>query len=69
MDHFLAAQQAAEAHIEACWAYLHDEDSSDDPEAPEPDMMAPFCGCLTCEVREILHAAMPHLRAGIAAGD
>lgn len=55
MDHALAAQQAAEAHIEACWAHLHDE-------GPEPDTLAPFCGCLTCEVREILHAAMPHLR-------
>lgn len=55
-DHYHAAQQAAEAHIEACWAAEHDE-------GPEPeDTLAPFCGCLTCEVREILHAAEPHLR-------
>jgi hypothetical protein len=53
-DHALAAQQAAEDHIAACWAYLHDD-------APEPETAAPFCGCLVCEVRETLHAATPHL--------
>jgi len=59
VDHALAAQQAAEEHLTACW------DSVDD-EAPEPETfpetLGPFCGCLTCEVREVLHAAYPHLR-------
>lgn len=54
--HYLHAQQAAEEHLEACWAHLNDD-------APEPDTAAPFCGCLTCEVRETLHAAHPHLLA------
>lgn len=52
-----AAQVAAEAHLAACWAHLHEE-------GPQPeDMAAPFCGCPTCEVREVLHAAYPHLQA------
>lgn len=53
-DHAANAQQAAEKHLEACWASL------DDPEL-EPETLAPYCGCLTCEVRETLHAAAPHL--------
>lgn len=57
-DHAAAAQAAAEEHLEACWTHLHDEE-----QVPEPDTAAPFCGCLTCEVRETLHAAYPHLRA------
>lgn len=52
-----AAQNAAEEHLAACWQYLDNED------VPEPETAAPFCGCTTCEVREILHAAYPHLRA------
>lgn len=55
MDHAMAAQRAAEEHLEACWAY----ENGDGPE-PE-DLIAPFCGCMTCEVREVLNAAYPHL--------
>lgn len=57
VDHAAAAQRAAEEHVRACYAYLHDE-------GPEPDgLAAPFCGCPACDVRETLHAAYPHLRA------
>ena len=55
MDHYLAAQEAAEEHLTLC------QESLDDMTI-EPDTMAPYCGCLTCEIREVLHAAMPHLR-------
>jgi len=55
----MAAQQAAEQHLEACWAFEHGE--VDDA----PDFSAPFCGCETCQVREVLHAAWPHLRQGL----
>lgn len=54
-DHAQAAQRAAEAHLAACHDYLMEED------LPEPDTAGPFCGCITCEVREVLHAAYPHL--------
>jgi len=54
------AQRAAEEHLEECWASLDDEEL-------EPETMAPFCGCFTCQVRETLHAAMPYLRAMIRA--
>jgi hypothetical protein len=44
-----------------CWESYHDED------VEEPETMARLDGCLTCEVREIRHAAMPHLRRGLLA--
>lgn len=53
------AQQAAEAHLEACWAYEHGETDE------APDFAAPFCGCTTCMVREVLHAAWPHLKEAL----
>lgn len=56
-DHAQAAQRAAEEHLERCMASL-DEDLDE-----EPDTLAPYCGCLTCLVREALHAAYPQLRA------
>lgn len=56
IDHAQAAQRAAEEHLLACWESLDDEEV-------EPETLAPFCSCMTCEVRETLHAAYPHLRA------
>jgi len=53
--HAHAAHAAAEAHMWECWQSLDDDDV-------DPDTAAPFCGCMTCEVRETLHAAYPHLR-------
>lgn len=54
----LQAQQAAEKHLEACYDWLEAEDG----DVEEPDMAGLFCGCLTCQVRETLHAAYPFLR-------
>lgn len=54
--HAIAAQEAAEEHLMQCWESVDDD-------VVEPDTLAPFCGCMTCEVREVLHAAYPHLKA------
>lgn len=67
------AQRAAEDHIGAVWDYWNEAESAmTDAEiedlGPDP-AIGPFCGCTTCEVREILHAAVPLIAAGIAAGD
>lgn len=52
------AQQAAEKHLAACYDALVEEE--DDPEKwPESPASAPFCGCETCVVREVLYAAWP----------
>lgn len=78
-DAGFVAQRAAEAHLAACqeafWA-------GEDPDGPywEPDWetaamnspaSAPFDGCDTCIVREVLHAAWPiiedHVRKELAA--
>lgn len=49
------AQRAAEAHLAACneamFAY---EDGDESVESPA---IAPYCGCDTCIVREVLFAA------------
>jgi len=47
-DYGYEAQRFAEQHIMDCHNALYDE--TDGPE------IAPFCGCTTCEVREILAA-------------
>lgn len=60
-DSGVLAQQAAEAHLEACWAYEHGETDE------APDFAGPFCGCETCQVREVLHAAWPILKQGVMA--
>lgn len=57
-DWGLEAHRAAEAHLEACWEALMDETEGGDGDWP--DVAAPFCGCHTCEVREVLHAAWPY---------
>lgn len=57
-------QARAEAHLDACiaaedeWAF-HDQSDDDDVEWPHSPAVAPFCGCTTCVVREVLHAAWP----------
>lgn len=68
-DYGVEAQVAAEAHIVACWAWLNQEqDEAGDPDAVDP-ASAPFDGCQTCEVREILYAAWPILVEGVANGE
>lgn len=51
------ATDAAESRLEECFASLDDVDLSS-----EYKMSAPFCGCTTCVVREVLDSAWPYLR-------
>jgi hypothetical protein len=53
------AQQAAEARLALCeqWRW-HYDDGDPEPEEPDPSI-APYCGCDTCIVREVLAAAWP----------
>lgn len=55
-DHWAEAHKAALGHIIACWEAEFDED-----ENIENPASAPYCGCETCVVREVLYAAYPHL--------
>lgn len=59
-DWGLKAHQAAEQHLAACLEAMYAEDESDLDTWPE-DMAGPFCGCETCVIREVLHAAWPIL--------
>lgn len=59
------AQRTAEDHLAAVWAHFHDEADTD---AEDPAIGA-FCGCQTCEVREVLSVAVPVLVEGLANGD
>ncbi len=62
----LRAQQAAEKRLSICWEVEEyaDEDLPPELEAEAAAIAAPFCGCQTCEIREVLDAAYPHLKAG-----
>lgn len=46
-------QTAAEAHIEACDEALFGEEDGPGAESPS---LGPYCGCVTCVVREVLYA-------------
>jgi len=69
-DPGVRAQRAAEAHLVACWEAFHayDELGVEEGEGPEDPSSAPFCGCETCVVREVLYAAWPILRDAALAG-
>ena len=58
-----AVQQAAEKHLEGCEAALaHAEGAWDEGgQPPEDPSYAPYCGCTTCIVREVLTAAWMHV--------
>lgn len=58
-DFGFEAQAAAEAHLCACHEALSADEDGEDIESPAS---APFCGCETCEVREVLFAAWPFLK-------
>jgi hypothetical protein len=63
-DYGLEAQKAAELHLAACNESLwggEDSEALERGEWPETPASAPFCGCDTCIVREVLHAAWPLL--------
>jgi hypothetical protein len=57
------AQQAAERRLAFCQAQLYADEDDDEPEPVLEDdgPCAPFCGCDTCTVREVLDAAWPYL--------
>lgn len=60
------AFKAAIAKVEALEEWLWTSDGSivvdNDIDEDSPETVAPYCGCTTCQVREVLHAAWPHLR-------
>lgn len=58
-DHWAAAHTAAVKHFNECMMEVHGE-------IDESPACAPFCGCDVCIVREILHAAYPHLEKHFA---
>lgn len=64
-DWGVQAQRAAEAHIAECWDWVHGED----PDLEADPSVGGFCGgtdCVyTCEVREVLYAALPFIEAGL----
>lgn len=64
-DWGVVAQRAAEEHLLACYAAMHSLDEGVEVEDPA---VGPFCGCETCEVREVLHAAWPILRVAALDG-
>lgn len=66
-DYGALAQKAAEEHLTACWeAYWAEEECESLDELPESPACAPFCGCETCVVREVLYAAWPIIEQATA---
>lgn len=63
----VAAQEAAAMRLEDCSTVLLFEDDADDEitheeyEQAAAQLAAPYCGCTTCVVREIIDAAWPFL--------
>lgn len=66
------AQHKAEAHLEACMDALMAEDATpgDEDYGREIDSpaCAPFDGCTTCIVREVLYAVWDIIETGEAGG-
>lgn len=60
-DHEALAQQAAMEHLAACQDALFAEEGEELDVAAGTPAIAPYCGCDTCIVREVLHAAWPHM--------
>jgi hypothetical protein len=56
-------QQAAEARLAYCGEVLFAEENDEEPGPPGEDQepCAPYCGCDTCIVREVLDAAWPYM--------
>lgn len=72
-DRGFDAQRAAEAHLDACDEAQDAEEiedgadlDDDDVIAPEVTTAGPYCACRTCEVRETLAIAWPHVLAHAA---
>ncbi len=60
-----AVQAAAERHLAAVWTAFYASEEADDLDIPSP-ASAPFCGCETCVVREVLAGAWPTIEAYFA---
>lgn len=54
------AQIAAEDRIERALYELHGEEEA--YEGSGSETLAPFCGCMTCVIREVLDAAYPYVK-------
>lgn len=50
---------ACEAHLIACMEAEYAADETDHDGDVESPAIAPYCGCTTCDVREVLHIAWP----------
>ena len=57
----IKAQRAAEAHLAACYDAMNQWEEDEYDSSIESPASAPFCGCDTCVVREVLWAAWPIL--------
>ena len=73
-DYGYEAQQAAEAHLDLCneweeWEENGGEEGSLGAPKGENPAVGPYCGCTTCTIREILHAAWSIIEAGVRSGD
>lgn len=64
-DECVEIHNAAERHLTECWIYLDEDNTNDDHDFVEPQSpsCAPFCGCDTCVVREVLHAGRDALHS------
>lgn len=64
-DYEAAAQAAGEDRLAYCQSQLYEDENPDEPPAPAAgegqEPCAPFCGCDTCIVREVLDAAWPFM--------
>ncbi len=58
-DAGLAAHDAAEQHLKACWEAFYAQEDCETDEVIASSAFGPFCGCDTCVVREVLAAAWP----------
>lgn len=66
IDWGLIAHQNAEKHLEACYEALEAEEEGEaDIESPA---CAPFCGCNTCVVREVVYASWGTIANATRAG-
>lgn len=78
MDWGALAQTKAEKHLAACEAGLWCEQGECELEQPhdpanpicarQSPACAPYCGCQTCQIREILWVAWPYVERAVAAG-
>ena len=64
-DNYAQAQREAEDHLVRCWDWFYEQQDGEEPKRDDP-AIAPFCGCMTCQVRETLAAATPFLEVKVS---